>query len=151
MLRIREIAAQSGASAHTLRYYERVGLLPRAERSRSGYRLYPPEAVRRVKLVRVLRALGFGVRELQALAGVLEGRFPPRAMRAGLRAKRDDVGARMRELQRSWDLLEALQSCRCRGDCVLVTRLLDGSLSGPPGACRPRGARRSRPIGREEP
>ena len=126
MLPIREVAARSGVSVHTLRYYERVGLLPRVERSPSGYRLYPEGTVRRVRLVRVLRSLGFGIRELQGLAGVVDQRFPRGALRSRLRSKRDEVGARVSELQRVWKLLDVLQSCRCRGDCALVVRLLDG-------------------------
>jgi MerR family mercuric resistance operon transcriptional regulator len=147
MLPIREIAARSGASVHTLRYYEREGLLPRPDRSSSGYRLYPPEAVRRIRLVRVLRSLGFRVRELRSLAGVFDNRFPRASVRARLRVKRDEVGARLRELERSWKLLDALQTCRCRGDCVLIARLLDGTAWNPAGAARPpRAKKRSDPT-----
>jgi DNA-binding transcriptional MerR regulator len=126
MLPIREVAARSGVSVHTLRYYERVGLVPKVDRSSSGYRLYPVEAVRRVRFVRILRSLGFGIRELRGLAGVLDQRFPRGAIRTRLRSKRDELGIRVSELQRAWKLLDVLQSCRCRGDCALVARLLDG-------------------------
>ena len=148
LFHIRELSEKSGVSAHTLRYYERVGLLPRAERSASGYRMYPAEAVRRVRLVRILRELGFGVRELRGLTAVLGGHFPPRAVRRQLREKRDAVGERLAQLERSWKLLDVLQSCRCGGDCALVARLLDGGPSqtlpvrGPVRARRPAGAKR---------
>jgi DNA-binding transcriptional MerR regulator len=126
LLPIREVAARSGVSVHTLRYYERVGLVPRVERSPSGYRMYPAETVRRVRFVRILRSLGFGIRELRELAGAVDQRFPRGAIRTRLRAKRDELGVRVSELQRAWKLLDVLQSCRCRGDCALVVRLLDG-------------------------
>lgn len=129
MLRIRDVAARSGVSVHTLRYYERVGLMSKADRTSSGYRLYAPEAVRRVRIVRILRSLGFGIRELRGLAEVLDRRFPRGAVRARLRAKRDEVGERVRELQHAWKLLDALQSCRCRRDCELVARLVDREVS----------------------
>jgi len=129
MLRIRDVAARAGVSVHTLRYYERTGLLPKVDRTSSGYRLYAPEAVRRVRIVRILRSLGFGIRELRTLTGVLDRRFPRGAMRARLRSKRDEVGERLRELERAWKLLDALQSCRCRRDCELVTRLVDQDVS----------------------
>ncbi len=134
MLLIREVAARSGVSVHTLRYYERVGLLPRADRSSSGYRLYPVEAVRRVRLVRILRSLGFRIHELRSLAAVVDRRFPRGAFRARLRSKRDEVGGRLKDLRDAWKLLDALQACRCRGDCALVVRLLDGANSPPAGA-----------------
>jgi len=127
LLPIREVAERSGVSVHTLRYYERAGLLPRVDRSSSGYRMYPAEVVRRVRLVRVMRSLGFGIRELRELVGVVDRRFPRGAIRTRLRSKRDEVGARMGELRRAWNLLDALQACRCRGDCALVVRLLDGA------------------------
>jgi len=129
MLRIRDVAARAGVSVHTLRYYERVGLMPEVDRTSSGYRLYPPEAVRRVRIVRILRSLGFGIRELRALTGVLDRRFPRGAMRARLCSKRDEVGERLRELENAWKLLDALQSCRCRRDCELVARLVDRDVS----------------------
>lgn len=133
LLPIREVAAQSGVSVHTLRYYERAGLLSRVDRSPSGYRMYPAEAVRRVRLVRVLRSLGFGIRELRALAGVVDRRFPHGAIRVRIRSKRNEVGERLRELKQTWKLLDALQACRCRGDCALVVRLIDGAESLPAG------------------
>ncbi|HET9941679.1 MAG TPA: MerR family transcriptional regulator [Candidatus Eisenbacteria bacterium] len=124
-LPIREVAARTGVSVHTLRYYERAGLLPRAGRSAAGYRLYTAESVRRVMLVRTLRSVGFGIKELRGLGAVTDLRIPTATMRARLRAKRDQVSGQLRDLERAWKLLDALQGCRCRGDCVLVTRLLD--------------------------
>jgi len=125
MLPIREAAARSGVSVHTLRYYERVGLVPRADRSSSGYRLYAPEAIRRIRLVRAMRALGFGIGELKAIASVLNQRFPRGPIRARLRSKREEIDARLKDLERTRKLLDALQACRCRRDCELITRLLD--------------------------
>ncbi len=128
MLPIREIAARAGVSVHTIRYYEREGLL---------YRLSPPEAVRRVRLVRAFRSLGFRVGELRSPSGVLDNRFPRASVRARIRAKRDEVAERLHELEGCWKLLDALQTCRCRGDCALIARLLDGTAWNPAGAPRP--------------
>jgi MerR family mercuric resistance operon transcriptional regulator len=141
---IREVAAQAGVSVHTLRYYERAGLLPRADRSPAGYRLYTADSIRRVRLIRTLRSVGFGIRELKGLGAVADLRIPTRPMRARLRAKRDQVADQLRDLERAWTLLDALQGCRCRGDCVLVTRVLDGGASNQAGTGRRKRAR-SRP------
>lgn len=142
LLPIREVAARTGVSVHTLRYYERAGLLPRASRSAAGYRLYTADSVRRVMLVRTLRSVGFGIRELRGLGGVADLRIPTATMRARLRAKRDEVSGQLRDLERTWKLLDALQGCRCRGDCVLVTRLLDGGDSNRAVVKRSRSAKR---------
>ena len=133
---IREVATQAGVSVHTLRYYERAGLLPRADRSPAGYRLYTADSIRRVRLIRTLRSVGFGIRELKGLGAVADLRIPTRPMRARLRAKRDQVADQLRDLERAWTLLDALQGCRCRGDCVLVTRILDGGASNQAGTGR---------------
>src|SRR5437899_6110658 len=56
-LRSGELARRAGVSPDTLRHYERRGLLPRPQRSAAGYRLYSPEALARVRLIRgALRA-----------------------------------------------------------------------------------------------
>jgi DNA-binding transcriptional MerR regulator len=59
-----ELARLSGVSPDTLRYYERNRLLPMAQRSASGYRLFPPEAAVRVKMIRGALSVGFSVKEL---------------------------------------------------------------------------------------
>lgn len=62
-----ELARFAGVSTDTLRYYERRRLLPSAPRSASGYRLFPPEALARVRLIRAALSIGFSVDELAAI------------------------------------------------------------------------------------
>lgn len=64
-LRSGELARLTGVSSDTLRYYERQRLLARAPRSASGYRLFPPDAIVRVRLIRSALSIGFSVRELR--------------------------------------------------------------------------------------
>jgi len=64
-----ELARLAGVSSDTLRYYERQRLLPDVPRSASGYRLFPPEALARVRLIRGALSIGFSVRELAAIFG----------------------------------------------------------------------------------
>ncbi|PYT44301.1 MAG: hypothetical protein DMG47_11580 [Acidobacteria bacterium] len=63
-LRSGELARRAGVSPDTLRHYERRGLLPRPQRSAAGYRLYSPEALARVRLIRGALSIGFTVKEL---------------------------------------------------------------------------------------
>src|ERR1700760_1761789 len=63
-LRSGELAQLAGVSRDTLRHYERMGLLPKAQRSAKGYRRYAPEALERVRLIRGALAIGFTVQEL---------------------------------------------------------------------------------------
>ena len=70
-LTVSKLAEQVGTSADTVRYYERIGLLPETERSPSGYRLYGDEAVERLRFIK--RAQRFGLK-LEALAELLDVR-----------------------------------------------------------------------------
>jgi DNA-binding transcriptional MerR regulator len=70
-LTVSKLAEQAGTSADTVRYYERIGLLPETERSASGYRLYNDGAVDRLRFIK--RAQRFGLR-LEAIAELLEVR-----------------------------------------------------------------------------
>ena len=62
-----ELARLAGISADTLRYYERHRLLPAAQRSLSGYRLFPPEALMRVQMIRGALSVGFSIKELSEI------------------------------------------------------------------------------------
>lgn len=66
-----ELAKATGMSADTIRHYERIGVLPKAVRSASGYRIYPESAVERVLIVQRALRIGFTLPEL---AEVLKAR-----------------------------------------------------------------------------
>lgn len=63
-MRIGEVAAQARVNIQTLRYYERRGLLSAPERLASGYRVFGPDAVRRVRFVKRVQELGFTLQEI---------------------------------------------------------------------------------------
>ncbi len=62
---IGQLAARSGLSVRTLRFYADAGVLPEAGRSESGYRLFDADAVSRARLVRTLRELGVGLDDIK--------------------------------------------------------------------------------------
>lgn len=66
-IQIGELARRTGCNVETIRYYERVGVLPRPPRSATRYRLYDSGDVRRLTFVRRARELGFTVDEVRAL------------------------------------------------------------------------------------
>ena len=63
-MRIRELAAETGTTTRTLRYYEAQGLLP-AGRSANGYRVYDGHHVRLVREIRSLQAVGFSLEDVR--------------------------------------------------------------------------------------
>jgi DNA-binding transcriptional MerR regulator len=110
-LRIGEVATRSGVSIDTIRYYERRKLLPRAERSRGGFRLYTPEAVERLRFIKQAQEIGFSLDEIGDLL-VTGGAAECRKARDLLSAKLEEVDARinaMRKFRRS--LANHLAAC----------------------------------------
>ena len=63
-LRSGDLAKAAGVSPDTIRHYEKIGVLPRASRTESGYRLYPASAVERVLVVQRALQIGFTLAEL---------------------------------------------------------------------------------------
>ena len=63
-LRIGDVATRTGLTAATIRYYESVGLLPRALRSDGGYRHYSEAAVVELRFIKKAQALGFSLEEI---------------------------------------------------------------------------------------
>jgi len=66
-LQIGEIARRSGVSVDTVRYYERRQLLPSAQRTGGGYRVFSPKAVDQIKFIKQAQELGFSLDEIKAL------------------------------------------------------------------------------------
>ncbi len=99
-LLIGELARIIGVSADTLRHYERKGVIKSPARSAKGYRLYPPETVERVKLVRRALGVGFTLAELAAILAEREkGGAPCRRAFALTTAKLKDLENRIAEMQ----------------------------------------------------
>jgi MerR family transcriptional regulator, copper efflux regulator len=95
-----ELARVAGVSTDTLRYYERLRLLPAAPRSASGYRLFPAQALNRVRLIRGALAIGFSVRELAAIFAERDrGGAPCRRVREFAREKLATIERSLRDLQ----------------------------------------------------
>jgi DNA-binding transcriptional MerR regulator len=120
-MKIGEVAKQAGVSVDTVRYYERVGVLPAAERRPSGYREFAPGAVGRIELTRELQALGFTLTEVvDALAAHDVGGATCETERWRLDAALARVDGRLAELQALRDrIADARQACR-DGHCTLV-------------------------------
>jgi DNA-binding transcriptional MerR regulator len=72
-----EIARAAGISADTLSHYEKLGLLPVPERNAAGYRLYSPETLRFVRMIRSAVFLGFSLAELADVLSQRRAGHPP--------------------------------------------------------------------------
>lgn len=72
-LSIGTVSKQSGVNIETIRYYEKIGVMPAAARSASGYRVYGPDHLKRLSFVRRGRQLGFSLDELRDLLRLVDG------------------------------------------------------------------------------
>ena len=70
-MRIAELEQRTGVSRHTLRYYEKEGLLLEVGRRGNNYREDSEKAVQRVGMVRQLKALGFSLKEIREVLDAL--------------------------------------------------------------------------------
>jgi MerR family transcriptional regulator, Zn(II)-responsive regulator of zntA len=71
-MRIGELAAAAGTTTKTLRFYERSGLLPRAERSANGYRDYRPEVISLLDFIRRGRVAGLTLAQIREVIDIRE-------------------------------------------------------------------------------
>jgi len=111
-LRIGELAEVLQTTTKTIRFYESKGLLPKAKRTASGYRLYGEQAVRQAGRVLGLRRLGLSIDELHAslnakrktglrrhLVGLLDEKLRQQELELSvLQGRRDDLAARHQAL-----------------------------------------------------
>jgi DNA-binding transcriptional MerR regulator len=105
-LTIAEMAERTGVSAHTLRYYERIGLLSVA-RDAAGYRTYNAGDYARVVFLNRLRMTGMSIRDLQRyIALVAEGEASVPERLEMMLAHRDAVRTQIQELTFALDTIE---------------------------------------------
>ena len=71
-MKIGALARSSGVISETIRYYEKIGLLPRALRTGSNYRDYGPRDVERLAFIRHARGLGFDLADIRSLIDLAE-------------------------------------------------------------------------------
>ena len=121
-MKIGEVAGQAGVSVDTVRFYERVGVLPAPARTGSGYRDYRPETVERIRLTRKLQAIGFTLSDaVDALAAHDAGGATCESERWRLQAVLDRVDARLAELGALRARIVEAQDACTRGDCMFTS------------------------------
>lgn len=117
--RIGEVAKETGVSVEALRYYERLGLLPRPLRTARGARRYDAGAIPRVRFIKQAQALGLRLREILELVGGDPRRSGAdcRNVHALLNRHIDEIDRRVRELRA---LRRALADYRLRCEDALA-------------------------------
>lgn len=122
MMKIGELAKATGSNSETIRYYEKIGLLPRPDRTQSNYRDYGPRDAERLAFIRHARGLGFELADVRSLIDLAEQ--PDRDC-----GEADAIASR--HLTAVNDKLERL--ARLRGE---LARMIEGCRGGRVSSCR---------------
>jgi DNA-binding transcriptional MerR regulator len=100
-MRIGELAAVSGVTAKTIRYYEDIGVLDPPARTPSGYRQYTPEATNRLAFIRSAQAVGLSLGEIRGIVALRDrGTTPCGHVLDLITARAADLDRRISELRR---------------------------------------------------
>jgi len=106
-MKIAEVSDRYGISPDTLRYYERIGLIPPVNRYENGIRDYNELDLRRVEFIKCMRSAGLPVEVLIAYVGLVQqGDRTIQARKEILKEQRRLLVARMKEMQKTLDILD---------------------------------------------
>ena len=140
ILTIGAVARLAGVTPDTIRYYERLGLLPRPSRTPAGYRQYGGGIVDRLTVIRNAQRFGFSLKELAAFMHIREsGGTPCRQVRAAaqriLEAANQQIAALVRarrEMRRTLQAWDRRLAATPANQQARLLEQLSGSVSGTP-------------------
>ncbi|MEM7030784.1 MAG: MerR family transcriptional regulator [Chloroflexota bacterium] len=124
---IKALSQRTGVSTKTIRYYESIGLMKPPERADNNYRVYPPEAVERLRFIVAARSLDFNLTDIaQFLEAQDDEQLPCHRILASLKERIVEIDRRLADLLALRDTLTAIQAeaknlpadAECNADCV---------------------------------
>ncbi len=130
-LTIGVMSKETGCKIETIRYYERIGVMPNPPRTAGGHRLYPTEHLKRLNFVRRSRELGFTLKQVRELLDLVDSdSYSCDEVRGITELHLGEVRRRIADLQ----VLEVVLSetvARCIGesapDCPVIDALFDAA------------------------
>ncbi len=142
-VRIGALAKQTGCSVPTIRYYEEIGLIPRARRRSSGHRLYDASATQLIGFIRRCREFGFTIEQIRSLAALSRNKMRDCAEARDIAAEHlKGVRAKMLELMTlERTLARFVDDCTrtCAGnkapDCTILKDLTPLDVRAKQSAC----------------
>lgn len=107
-LTVQQVAARTGLSPHTIRYYERIGLIPSVARAANGHRRYSLEDIGWIEFLKCLRSTGMPLAEMQRYMALQQmGELTAADRLALLEAHRDRLKAQIQQLHTFLEKIEA--------------------------------------------
>ena len=124
------LSAETGVNIETIRYYEKIGLVPAPPRTEGRQRVYDSTHLKRLTFIRRGRELGFSLDEIRALLGLLRGGD---LSCAGVKAMTEqhvtDIRRKVKDLKKLERVLTEL-TVKCRGNAVPDCPILDALSAG---------------------
>jgi MerR family mercuric resistance operon transcriptional regulator len=124
-LSIGSLSKQSGVNIETIRYYEKIGIMPKPPRTGGGFRAYTPEHAKRLHFVRRGRELGFSLDELRGLLRLVDGHaYTCAEVHALTVARLNDIRQKIADLRRLERVMTAMVA-QCTDDQVPECPVID--------------------------
>lgn len=114
-MNIGAVGQASGVSAKMIRYYESIGLIPAANRTEAGYRVYTDQDVNTLRFIHRARAFGFPIERIRLLVSLWQHRRPSREVKHVALDHVVELDRRIAELTAMRDALQMLADT-CHGD-----------------------------------
>jgi len=128
-LTIGALSERTEVNIETIRYYERIGILPKPPRSSGGHRLYANEHRQRLVFIRRSRALGFSLRQVRLLLGLSGGRRLTCAKVKNITEQHiTEIRLKIKDLRRLERVLSDM-AAQCRGDELPECPILEALAS----------------------
>jgi DNA-binding transcriptional MerR regulator len=106
-MKIAEVSERYGISSDTLRYYERIGLIPPVNRNKLGIRDYSEIDVKRVEFIKCMRSAGLPIEVLVEYVGLVQqGDKTIEVRKEILKEQREQLLAKLKEMQKTLDMLD---------------------------------------------
>ena len=132
-LTIGEVSRRSGVKVETIRYYERIHLLPPPPRTEGGHRLYPDGHLRRLNFIRRARELGFNLDEIRNLLNLVDDGYSCDIIKDAALKHLEDIRRKITDLRKMERILaETVHNCSGgrKPDCPIVDLLFNVSPGG---------------------
>jgi MerR family mercuric resistance operon transcriptional regulator len=131
---IGNLSKQSGVNIETIRYYEKIGVMPAPGRNAGGFRIYEPDHLKRLSFVRRGRQLGFSLDEIRSLLRLVDGHgYTCAEVHALMLSHLAEIRRKIRDLRRLQRAM-AEMAARCSGEsvpeCPIVDALFDAPAAG---------------------
>lgn len=128
MTTIGALSVRTGVHIETIRYYERIGLVPKPPRTAGGRRVYAEKDAKRLAFIRRARDLGFSVDDIRALMRLADSGGACKDAQKIAVQHRDDIREKLKALKRL-DRILTNAADRCAGassGCPIIETLVEG-------------------------